>query len=309
MSNYVEEKKLLVVAMENSKRRGIFFSVMAVSKIFVAIAVQLIFILINKAESSAYAYTQYVLGGATVIAVIAAMTRAYNLKFVESVRLNKTGAKYYLLALLLFVGMVFGLSSLNGYFISFLEKFGYKYTEPPLPEFSALNYILVSLTICILPAVYEEFAFRGFIVGGLGGAGKIPVALVTAFLFSIYHSSPAQTVYQFAVGFCFALLAIESGSVIPTMIVHFMNNFLIVNAYYFWGGGVDFGTVGNIIATVIGVASIVVFLVLTLKGKKGEKAENGTFASKWFILRSFIFAALIGTIAYLALWIINLLNV
>ena len=47
-------------------------------------------------------------------------------------------------------------------------------------------------------------------------------------MFSLFHVNPAQTVYQFACGVCFALVAIRSGSALPTMVSHFLNNALVL---------------------------------------------------------------------------------
>ncbi len=307
MSEYTDEKKLLVVAMENSKRRGIFFSALAVAKIVATVLVELIFILFRSTDNAVYSYVQYAVGGAVIILLILIECRSYGIKFTQGVRLKFFEPKYCFLAVLLFVGMVFGLFSLNDKFIEFLKTFGYKHTEIQLPELNVINYIFVVLTVCVVPAICEEFALRGFILSGIDGVNKIAVAAVTGFLFAIYHHRPAQTIYQFIVGFCFALLAIESKTVILTSVVHFLNNFLIVNVYYFAGGVLDFGKAGNVIATVIGLISLAVFLFFTLKRKKSDIRQTGTFASQWLILRSFIFAALLGIVAYIALWIAELL--
>ena len=201
--------------------------------------------------------------------------------------------------------MMFGLSGLNGYFITFLEKFGYKYQDVVFPKLSVFNYIAVVITVCVIPAFTEEIAFRGIILGGIKTGGKIGSAIVVGFIFAIYHASPAQTVYQFAVGFLFSLLAFESGSVLPTVAVHFLNNFIIVNLYYFGGGNMDFGEAWNIVLTVAGVIAAAAFIYLTVRRK--EKKE-GDFAKKWLTLREFLAYGLLGIIAYVALWILALLG-
>ena len=258
-----------------------------------------------KTEGEAYIYTSYILGGAAICAVSYFFCRHYGYDFKEEISFKKAGGVHYIYAALLLFSMIFGLSGLNGYFVAFLEKFGYKYTEITLPEFSAFNYAAVIFTVCIIPAVTEEIAFRGVILSGIKGGGKIGSAIVVGFVFAVYHASPAQTIYQFAVGFLFSLLAFESGSVLPTVIVHFLNNFIIINVYYFCGGNMDFGEIWNIILTVSGVVAAAAFIYIMLK--RGEKSKVG-FAKKWLILRNFLFYGFLGIIAYVALWILSLLG-
>ncbi len=187
--------------------------------------------------------------------------------------------RFWLYTLLALAAMFFGLSGLNGYFISFLEIFGYKPSTVVLPPLTPLNALYVGFAVCLLPAVSEEIAFRGIMVNSLGGACKLWVSLLLGALFSLYHLNPAQTLYQFAVGFIFTLLAVTSQSVLPAMVLHFINNLLIVVLYYAVGE-YALPLPVNIVLTVFGVACAVALIVLLLKEKQ-EKTDNkgiGEFA-------------------------------
>lgn len=180
--------------------------------------------------------------------------------------------RFWLYTLLALAAMFFGLSGLNDYFIAFLKTFGYKPSVVELPPLTLLNALYVGFAVCLLPAVSEEIAFRGIMVNSLGGAGKLWVSLLLGTLFSLYHLNPAQTLYQFAVGFIFTLLAVTSQSVLPAMVLHFINNALIVVLYYVAGEYVLPLPV-NIVLTVFGVACTVALIVLLLKEKQ-EKTDN-----------------------------------
>ncbi|MGN1052451.1 MAG: lysostaphin resistance A-like protein, partial [Candidatus Scatosoma sp.] len=95
----------------------------------------------------------------------------------------------------------------------------------------------------VLPAFLEELFFRGILLDGMKNFGTVAAVFYGAALFSLYHQSPAQTVYQFICGACFALIALRSGSILPTMVSHFINNAAIV------------------ILTACGVESFPVFLI------------------------------------------------
>lgn len=80
----------------------------------------------------------------------------------------------------------------------------------------------------MLPACLEELFFRGIVFHGMKKFGNVAAVLASAGLFALYHQSPAQTIYQFICGACFALIALRSGSILPTVVSHFVNNALIL---------------------------------------------------------------------------------
>ncbi len=143
------------------------------------------------------------------------------------VKEQKCPWKYYLIAILLQVGL-FGLSELNVLFVEFLQSLGYKDSGIDLPSMQGAGFIGVFITVAIIPAVMEEFVFRGIFLHETKDFSLLARVLVCGGLFALYHQNPAQTVYQFICGAAFALVAIKSGSVLPTMLSHFINNAVIL---------------------------------------------------------------------------------
>ena len=92
--------------------------------------------------------------------------------------------------------------------------------------------LLFTLSLAVLPAVVEESFFRGVILSGFENTGKIFTAVMIAVLFSAYHCSLTQLVYQFIYGFFLTLLTIKAKSVIPAIIAHFLNNFAVLLLTY-----------------------------------------------------------------------------
>ncbi len=198
--------------------------------------------------------------------------------------------------LLITFGMVFGLSEVNNIFVNFLGKLGLAVGEVTLPNKTPLNVVLVIIFVCVLPSFFEEIAFRGVILNGLKNGGKIFAILVSGAVFSLFHMSPAQTVYQFIVGVLFALVALGGGGWALTFISHFINNLFIVLNYYF----INFYPTGalKIILTITGLIclSLGVFLLV----KKGEKLEKTE--SKMNYLKS----VPIGLIVCVFMWVAGL---
>jgi hypothetical protein len=56
---------------------------------------------------------------------------------------------------------------------------------------------------------------------------------MSAFFFSFMHANPLQTIHQFGLGVILAVVYILSGSLLPCILLHFLNNFitLTITAY------------------------------------------------------------------------------
>ena len=144
-----------------------------------------------------------------------------------AVKNQKCKSRYFLLALLLQVGLLF-LSELNALFLQFLGNFGYEDAGINLPSMDGLGFVGVVVVIAVVPAVFEEIMFRGILLKGLKSFGKVGSILLCGALFALYHQNPAQTLYQFCCGAAFALITVRSGSILPTVVSHFFNNMLIL---------------------------------------------------------------------------------
>ena len=88
------------------------------------------------------------------------------------------------------------------------------------------------LLLALVPAVCEEFAFRGFILSGLLHGHRRRTAIVmSALLFGFLHvliSLFQQLFNATLLGIILGMLAIRSGSILPGIVFHFLNNGLAV---------------------------------------------------------------------------------
>lgn len=87
----------------------------------------------------------------------------------------------------------------------------------------------VLLLIALAPAVCEELAFRGFLLSGLRRSGHRwgAIALSSAF-FGLAHFMLQQSLAAAVVGLVLGYLAVQSGSILPGMLYHFVHNTLTV---------------------------------------------------------------------------------
>lgn len=85
---------------------------------------------------------------------------------------------------------------------------------------------------CVLPALTEEIAFRGLMQRWLLNAVKPSSALLlTAALFTIMHFSILSAPYLFLVGLLLGWVAYKTGSLYPSMLLHFLHNFVVVEFF------------------------------------------------------------------------------
>ncbi len=216
---------------------------------------------------------------------------------------NNFSVKPMIASLLIGFGLMFGLSKLNELFVGVLSSLGLEVSSPTLPTNTPINVILVIISVCLLPSIFEEFLFRGLILKSLSKTGIIFATLISGALFSIFHMSPAQTIYQFVVGCIYSLIIIYGGNLLYTVIIHFINNLYVVLNYYYFNI-VFVGTV-DVIMTIAGILSLFVGLFILLNGRKAvvippnEKRANRI---------NFLLGAVMGVLASLAIWIQGLIN-
>ncbi len=178
-------------------------------------------------ETDWYLYINYLLTPVSFAAVACLLLRWRKTPVKQAIRKQKCQPKYLLIASLMQFGLL-SLSELNALFLEFLALFGYVSPPVELPSMDGFGLVGVLFVIAVLPAVFEEVIFRGLLLKGMKDFSWWQAVLVSGALFALYHKNPAQTVYQFCCGAAFALVAVKAGSILPTVLSHFLNNAYIV---------------------------------------------------------------------------------
>ena len=82
------------------------------------------------------------------------------------------------------------------------------------------------ISITIMAPLVEELLFRGAIQGYMLRKGIKPLhaILIASAIFGIVHMNPIQIPFAFAIGLIFGWLYYRTGSVIPGIVGHFINN-------------------------------------------------------------------------------------
>jgi sodium transport system permease protein len=83
----------------------------------------------------------------------------------------------------------------------------------------------VILVLALVPAISEELTFRGFLFAGLErNGGSLRAILLTSLLFGLSHGVLQQSISAAIMGVLLGWLAARSGSVLPTLVFHFVHN-------------------------------------------------------------------------------------
>ncbi|MEC9092137.1 MAG: ABC transporter permease subunit/CPBP intramembrane protease [Planctomycetota bacterium] len=107
-------------------------------------------------------------------------------------------------------------------------------------QWRTVSPVLVILCLSVIPAVCEEIFFRGVLLRSIFPRNKAWVAvLLSSLIFGVFHTlsltdlSSQKFLPSFLAGIILAWLAIKSGSILPGMLLHILNNGILVSMAYY----------------------------------------------------------------------------
>jgi membrane protease YdiL (CAAX protease family) len=249
-------------------------------------------------ERDWYLYCSYLLVPFTFLLVAMFVLRWSGQSIGAEIRAQACPARYFAIAIILQIGLLC-LGHLNDLFLEWLKRFGYEDTPIILPSMDGFGFVGVLLTIAVLPAIFEELIFRGLLLKGMKTFGTVGAVLLNGALFALYHQNPAQTMYQFCCGCAFAFVANRAGSILPTVISHFINNALIITLTKYGLADFEGGVLtAVVIVSVLCLITSLVWLFFFDKGKNPPQNEENKTEKKHF----FLYAS-VGIAMYALTWI------
>ena len=180
---------------------------------------------ISENDNLAYAAGKNTASMTGLVMVLAGIAMIWHLIYFKYVQFNKTSwtevpAKTILLSIPFIIAAMFICNVAS----EFIE----------LPNLVEDTFIGMSrnvfgiIAIAVMAPLVEELLFRGAIEGHFLQTGKRPsmAILLSALIFGLIHVNPAQVPFAFCLGLVFGWLYYRTGSIIPGMIGHFLNNSL-----------------------------------------------------------------------------------
>lgn len=130
--------------------------------------------------------------------------------------------------------------------------------EASLKIQSASDFIIIVFSAVFLAACVEELLFRGFVQTTFEHHFDITKAVMsTALIFTIIHLNPWWSIQMIVFGIILGVMAWKSNSIIPPIIIHFVNNgialiFVNINpAKYQWYLYKDHVSIPIVIAAIL----------------------------------------------------------
>lgn len=168
---------------------------------------------------------------------------------------------------------------------SIFEQFGVEYNvdygEDPK---GILGFLISFIATAIIPALVEEFACRGLILGSLKKYGEGFSIIASAAVFGIIHGNFEQIPFAFLIGIVLGFITVKSGSIWLACLIHGFNNAVSVIMSYLTGGMSDdlqviIYNVYLMVALIIGIFGI---CLLSKRDKNGFSVKNvETECSEW----------------------------
>ncbi len=92
------------------------------------------------------------------------------------------------------------------------------------PAATPVSILLALVRTIVLPAFFEEFIFRGILLGQMRRYGDGLAVLVSAMLFGLFHTNVQQIPFAFLVGLAFGFILVKTNNIWITIAAHGFNN-------------------------------------------------------------------------------------
>lgn len=180
------------------------------------------------------------------------------------------------------LGLCLAGNSVTTLFSVSLELFGVTFfsgSEDMAIPTSFAGVLIYILSTAVMPALFEEFAFRGVVMQPLRKYGDWFAILMSAFCFAIVHANMVQIPFAFIAGVSLGYFCIKTKSIWTSVAIHFFNNLISVLFSVYFEKYPNASVLIYYIATsaliVIGVTAMIVFRKnCTVKTKKDATAMN-----------------------------------
>ncbi len=234
--------------MEKSKAFScatfVYFLIFAM---FVLVRVLSSFGLLSLGTAGDYLFTVIVqvvlmLGGA--IFLYPALRKTDRKKVLGEFGIKKPSTKVVVLSILLGVVVFFLNGFVSDIFNSLIELFGYEHNYGSgVSSYSFASLVLNIIFTALLPAICEEVAHRGMLLKAYSPLGVWKAIFLSSLMFGLLHLNIEQFFYATIIGVFLAFLTMSTNSIVPAMIVHFMNNALSTYRTFSIVNGLPFGKV------------------------------------------------------------------
>lgn len=207
------------------------------------------------------------------------------IKWRDTMEFKKTSSTKFISVIMLGLGICALSNYASSFISSIMEQTTGKGSETTMTEFGSdwKSFIISLVCVGIMPALLEEFGFRGVVLGTLRRYMSDGAAIfVSAALFGLLHGNLQQIPFAFGVGLALGYATVYCKSIIPAMVLHGINNSVAVV--------MDFATrimspLNSQLVTMLYMAVLLLiglcgFIMLTVTDKEAFKLSGDSSDSK-----------------------------
>lgn len=137
------------------------------------------------------------------------------------------------------LGICFAGNLVTNLFVNAMSAMGFSFASYEYALTASVNlpknvfeFICMTVHSAVLPAVFEEFAFRGVVMQPLRKYGDAFAIIFSAVLFGLVHGNMTQMPFAVIAGIAMGYASVVTGSLWTGVIIHFFNNFLsLMNSF------------------------------------------------------------------------------
>lgn len=151
--------------------------------------------------------------------------RAFKIKWTQLLSFKKPIKRRCFPLFLFGIGFCAFANVASSIIASFLERLGIEQKDIGLenPE-GIYGFLIVIISTAVVPALVEEFACRGLVMGLLRKYSDGFAIIVSAIIFGVMHGNFQQIPFATLAGLALGFIAIKTESLWPAVAVHFFNN-------------------------------------------------------------------------------------
>ncbi len=203
-------------------------------------------------------------------------------KIKDTVKINNAPAADVFLS----IGIFLGIGTVGSYISELITDFivGLGIPVPDMEEFipspgSPLQFCLYLIVVAVMPAICEEFVFRGVMCGLIKEYNKTAAIILSAMAFSLVHATVQQIPFAFIMGLFLGYLYVKYDTLLIGIILHFINNFIscIFTVMYERIPEETFTTiytVYDITTVVLGIICAVFFIIRIIKYRNNNTEKS-----------------------------------
>ena len=180
--------------------------------------------------------------------------------------LKNNDARNIILALFMGAGFQFLMIVVNLPINLIFNEAGDTYVIGSLWELFAAGVV-----VAIIPAVFEEFLFRGIVLGSMAEFNTKAAVVFSAIMFALLHSDIYGFLGYLLMGVILAYITLRCKSIYPAVMFHFSNNLIAVLLAYF-NDDLGYEPGFTIFLFIVGILVFAITFIIFLKKSKNQKS-------------------------------------